>query len=228
MKIESLINTTEHDINNRQWNPYLGISINNKTFTLEYITAFMNWAADRAKDCAAVLVVDVIQRINNEVFNRSKPLAAIERTFKKADEILQICSEAYATLPSEKKERIVILEWPDIMRDETFLFNSQIVKSAFEENQHFKEVLTGITRRNLGEITARLSEQQIESLSHYLLYELPEVFAGFHHDGIHFNLNVYPGKISSIYTELLDQDCFKPIYDQLRIPGEIALIEAYS
>ncbi len=38
IKLETLINTTEIEINNRQWNPYLGISINNKTFTLEYIS----------------------------------------------------------------------------------------------------------------------------------------------------------------------------------------------
>jgi tRNA-dependent cyclodipeptide synthase len=228
MKIESLINTTEIEINNRQWNPYLGISINNKTFTLEYISEFMNWAADRAKDRAAVLVVDIIQRINNEVFNRSKPMAAIEKTFKKADEIFQLCSEAYSSLPPEKKERIVIVEWPDIMHDETFRFNSRILNSAFEQNLRFKEVLIAITRRNLGEITARLDEQQIESLSRYLLYELPEIFAGFHYDGIYFNLNVYPGKISSIYTELFEQECFIPIYDQLHIPGKIAMIEAYN
>ncbi len=228
MKIESLINTTEIEINNRQWNPYLGISINNKTFTAEYISEFMNWAAERAKDRAAVLVVDIIQRINNEVFNRSKPMPAIEKALKKADEILQLCSEVYATLPREKKERIIIVEWPDIMYDDTFRYNSQILNRAFEQNLELREALVAITRRNLGEITARLDEQQIGSLSHYLLHELPEIFAGFLHDGIHFNLNVYPGKISSIYTELLGQECFIPIHDQLRIPGKIAIIEAYN
>jgi len=228
MKIETLINTTEVEINNRQWNPYLGISINNKVFTLEYISAFMDWATDRSKDGVAVLVVDIIQRINNEVFNRSKPMVAIEKAFKKSDEILQICTEAYSKLPTEKKERIVIVEWPDVIQDEVFCLNSQILNSAFELNQRFREVLISITRRNLGEITARLDEQQIKSLSHYLLNELPEIFAGFHHNGIHFNLNVYPGKISSIYTELFEQECFKPIYDQLCIKGKIALVEAYQ
>lgn len=228
MQIESLINTTEVEINNRQWNPYLGISINNKAFTLEYITEFMDWATDRSKDCAAVLVVDIIQRINNEVFNRSKPMAAIEKALKKGDEILQICTKAYSTLPTDKKDRIKIIEWPDVMQDKTFRYNSNILKSAFEQNKRFKEVLISITKRNLGEITARLDEQQIESLSQYLLNELPEIFAGFHHEGVHFNLNVYPGKISSIYTELFEQEYFKTIYDQLCITGKIAMVEAYQ
>jgi len=60
------------------------------------------------------------------------------------------------------------------------------------------------------------------------LNELPEIFAGFHYDGIHFNLNVYPGKIFSIYTELFEQEFFKPIYEQLCITAKIAIVEAYQ
>jgi len=153
MKIESLINTTEAEIYNRQWNPYLGVSINNKVFTLEYISEFMNWATEQAKDCAAVLVVDIIQRINNEVFNRSKPIAAIEKALNKGDEILQICTTAYSSLSTEKKDRIKIIEWTDVVQDETFLWNSKILNRAFEQNLRFKEALISITKRNLGEIT---------------------------------------------------------------------------
>jgi len=228
MRIESLINTTQVEIDGLQWNPYLGISINNKIFTTEYIFEYMNWAAEKARDRAAVLVVDIIQRINNEVFNRCKPMAAIEKTFRRADEILQMCNDAYRALDGEKKEKIVILEWPDIMYDEMFQFNSKILNAAFEENQKFKETLIAITRRSLGEITNRLDEQQIETLSHYVLYELPEIFAGFNHNGTHYNLNVYPGKISAIYTDLFEQECFKPIYSRLQLVGKIAIIEAYK
>lgn len=227
MKIASLINTTESAVNSRQWNPYLGISINNKAFTPEYISGFMAWAAARSKDGVAVVVVDIIQRINNEVFNRSKPMAAIEKTFKKSGEILQVCAAALSGLSAGEQERIVIIEWPDVMQDETFRLNARVFSRAYEQNRSFKDFLIAITRRNLGEITSRLDEKQIEALSRYVLCELPEVFAGIHHKGIHYNLNVYPGKISSIYSELLQQEWFKPIYDQLRIAGKVALAEAY-
>lgn len=228
MRIESRINTTEREILDRKWNPYLGISINNKIFTRDYIADFMNWAAERAGVSAAVLVVDIIQRINNEVFARAKPMAAIEKAFKKADEILQLCMDAHAQLPPEKQKRIVIVEWPDVVQDENFCFNARILNNAFEANPRFKDALISITRRNLGEITNRLDEQQVELLAHYLLNELPEVLAGFHHKGIHYNLNVYPGNLYTTYTELLEQEWFSPIYKQLRLTGEIALAEAYS
>ena len=228
MKLESMINTTELEINNHQWNPYLGISINNKAFTLEYIHASMIWAADRSKDGAAVVVVDIIQRINNEVLGRSKPLPAIEKALRKSDEMLQLCSKAYAKLSAAEQERIIIIEWPDVMQDEIFRRNARILNNAFEQHHKFKELLTSMTRRNLGEITNRLDEEQIESLSNYILNELPEIFAGIHHNGIHYNLNVYPGNMSSIYAEFLAQKWFKPIHDQLCITGEIAIIEAYN
>ncbi len=62
---------------------------------LECIAELMDWGA--------VLVVDIIQRINNEVFNRPTPMAAIKKTLKKEAKLLQICTKAYATLPTEKK-----------------------------------------------------------------------------------------------------------------------------
>jgi len=68
---------------------------------------------------------------------------------------------------------------------------------------------------------------QVETLAQDLLNELPELVTGFRHGGIHFNMNVYPGKIASIYSELRELDCVRPIHARLRLLGEIASLEAY-
>ncbi len=227
MRIETLINTDNTSVQACEWNPYLGISINNKTFTQEYIYKFMNWAASNSKDGAAVLVVDIIQRINNEILGHAKPAAAIEKAFRRADEILELCKISYDALTEEKKERIIIIEWPDIMYDKIFEHNARIFNDAFEHETKFKNALISITRDNLGAITGRLDEAQIERLTHYVLSELPEIFAGFTYKNIHYNLNVYPGKILEIYTRITGLDCFEAIRGRLLIKGKIALAEAY-
>ncbi len=227
MRIETLINTDIASIEAREWNPYLGISINNKAFTQEYIYKFMDWAALRSKDGAAVLVVDIIQRINNEILGRAKPLAAIEKAFNRADEVLALCKNAHDSLSPEKKERVVILEWPDIMYDEAFAQNARVFNDAFENETAFRNALIATTRENLGAITGRLDETQIERLTHYALSELPEIFAGFNYKGVHYNLNTYPGKILEIYTRITGLDCFEAIRAKLLIKGKIAIAEAY-
>lgn len=227
MRIETLINTDIAAIEAHEWNPYLGISINNKAFTQDYIYKFMDWAASRSKDGAAVLVVDIIQRINNEILGKAKPLAAIEKAFSRADEILALCKSAHESLTAHKKERIVILEWPDIMYDKAFENNARVFNDAFENEPEFRGALIATTRENLGAITGRLDESQIEKLTRYVLSELPEIFAGFNHKGVHYNLNVYPGKILEIYTRLNSLECFKAIRGRLLVNGKIAIAEAY-
>lgn len=223
----SYFNTTESEIDERCWNPYLGISINNKAFTSEYLFAYMDWATERAKERAAILIVDIIQHINNQIFDRSKPISAIEKAFRKADEIHSICDEAKSKLPDEKLEKLVILDWTDIVYDEYFQHNLAIIKEEYTQNEAFREALLEITKRNLGTILKRLNEDQITALNQYLVNELPELITGFRHDGIHYNLNVYPGRIASIYAELLKLDFFRKIHSRLRMIGTIASVEAY-
>jgi len=223
----SYFNTTESEIDERCWNPYLGISINNKAFTSEYLFAYMDWATERAKERAAILIVDIIQHINNQIFDRSKPISAIEKAFRKADEIHSICDEAKSKLPDEKLEKLVILDWTDMVYDEYFQHNLAIIKEEYTQNEAFREALLEITKRNLGTILKRLNEDQITALNQYLVNELPELITGFRHNGIHYNLNVYPGRIASIYAELLKLDFFRKIHSRLRMIGTIASVEAY-
>lgn len=227
MRILDIAGAGREELERRVWNPYLGVSINNKAFTAEYLEAYMRWAAPRAKERAAVLVVDVIQRINNEVFDRSKPVAAIERAFRKAGEVLALCRETASRLPDEMRERLVILEWPDIVQDDCFHHNLAVLKEAHGRDSDFRGLLTGITRRNLGAIVGRLDEGRIEALSQYLLYELPEIIAGFRHGGVHYNLNVYPGAMSKTYSELMESPCMRRLLPRLRFIGRVAHAETY-
>ena len=72
-----------------------------------------------------------------------------------------------------------------------------------------------------------MNDDQVETLTQYLVNELPELITGFNHDGIHFNLNVYPGNIASIYAQLLELEFFRTIHSRLHLLGEIASVEAY-
>ena len=57
--------------------------------------------------------------------------------------------------------------------------------------------------------------------------ELPELVTGFMHRGVHYNLNVYPGSIDSIYDEFSGQPFWSEIRDRLRFIGPISSVEAY-
>lgn len=227
MQITYCFNTTEAEINSRKWNPYLGISIQNKAFTPEYLAAFVRWSTARSSQKTALVVVDILQRINNEIFDRSSPLSALSKAFRKADEIHARIGEALAVLPSGMRETVEILEWCDIVDETYFLHNYRLLTGEYETNRPFRDFLVGLTRNNLGSIVGRLQGCDVEHLSRYVLMELPELVTGFVHGNIHYNLNVYPGAISKIYLELSQQDFWSNIRKNLRFIGPFSSAEAY-
>lgn len=228
MRIENYIHTTPEEIDSRRWNPYLAISINKKTFTRCYIDAFINWALPRSREKVAIVIVDVLQQINNQVLGPYKPAAAIEKAFRKADEIHLICQQAIAELTDDERSRLLVLEWPDIIEERFFLHNARLFKRAYAEDPAFRDALMGVSRQNLGAILERLGVEQLEHISRYMLYELPELVTGFVYDGCHFNLKVYPGALVSLYQQLSVLDCFARITPELLHIGPSASIEAYA
>ncbi|MFZ5811155.1 MAG: hypothetical protein ACOY4F_03855, partial [Thermodesulfobacteriota bacterium] len=98
MEFRDIFNTTREAIESKNWNPYLGISINNKYFTQEHIAAFASWGVEYCRDGFALLVVDILQRINNEVFDKSKIEKAMSKAFRQSDVILDACRQAVSTL----------------------------------------------------------------------------------------------------------------------------------
>lgn len=227
MRIASCFQTTVDEIDAKRWNPYLGISINKKTFSREYLDAFLDWSLPRSSQKVAIVLVDVLQQINNQVFDRSKPATALEKAFRKADELRTLCQAAVDQLDSRNRDKVVLLEWPDIIDEQFFLHNACVFNRAFEEDLDFRNALMELSRQNLGSISERLGVEQLEHISRYILYELPELITGFVYDSCHFNLNVYPGAIFSVYEQLRGLDCFARLAPELRIIGPFASAEAY-
>lgn len=221
------LDNSQSDIENKKYNPFLGISINNRKFTHEYLETFMNWGAGVAKEKTAVIVVDLIQRINNEVFDRSKPIKALEKALRKADEKREICAEVYNSLSEDVKEKVKVIEWVDVIEPEYFIHNLTLLKEEYKANPEFRADLYSITSESLGTIVNRLQESEIAALSMYYLNELPTLISGVIHEGIHYNLNVYPGPLGEGYGYLVGREYFKKLLEKVRIIEKPVFIEAY-
>ena len=226
MRYADIFNTTEADIAARCWNPYLGISVRNRYFTQEAIATFARWGAAHAKERFALLVVDIIQRVNNEVFEKKPAAKAFERALEQSDLIREYCRSAVAALPQEQRSKVVILEWADIV-DETYAWNRELMFEYFESCPEFREYLTKTVSSNLGSIVERLKGGDVETLCQYLLYEIPELICGFMHQGVHFNLCVYPGSLAFLARDLMNRDFFQELFAKMRPLGPMANAELY-
>jgi tRNA-dependent cyclodipeptide synthase len=227
MEFKDIFNTTHEAIESRHWNPYLGISIKNKYFTPENIAAFTSWGVEHCSDGFALLVVDIPQRINNEVFDKSKVEKALRKAFRQSDVILDACHKAVATLPARMQDKVIVLEWPDIV-DSVYSRNTRLAFDYFQEDEAFRDYIVKAVSDNLGSIVTRFNQEKLLTLCNYVLYELSEFLCGFKHQGIHYNLCVYPGSITSLTRDLLQQDFFQPILAQFGFHGPMAHAEMYA
>lgn len=226
MRYADLFNTTREEIEARRWNPYLGISIRNRYFTPEAILAFARWGAQNAREGFALLIVDILQRINNEVFERAHPGKAIEKAFRQADPVLESCRCAVAALPEELARKVVIVEWADIV-DETYAASRKLVFEHYESCPEFRDYMARSVSQNLGGIVDRLREGDLDTLCQYILYEIPEFLRGFVYKGVHYNLCAYPGSIAFLTRELVGQDFFAPLLARMGAYGPMAHAEIY-
>ncbi|MDO9631117.1 MAG: hypothetical protein Q7I92_04360, partial [Humidesulfovibrio sp.] len=131
MRYADVFNTSVEDVEACRWNPYLGISIRNRYFTQEAILEFTKWGVAHAHTRFALLIVDILQRINNEVLDRAHTGKAIEKAFLQSDPILEYCHKAVDALPPEQRNKVVIVEWADIV-DDAYAWNRGLVFEYFE------------------------------------------------------------------------------------------------
>lgn len=226
MRIANVYHTTAGSMAAGDWNPYLGISIRNKYFTPEAILAFARWGARHARESFALLVVDILQRINNEVFERAHAGKAIEKAFRQADPVLEHCRAAVAALPEDLRQKVVIVEWADLV-DETYAENRRLVFEHYDACPEFRQFMARSVSQNLGGIVERLRDGDLDTLCQYILYEIPEFMRGFMHRGVHYNLCVYPGSIAALSQELVQQDFFAPLLARMGGYGPVAHAEIY-
>lgn len=226
MRFADIYNASQESIEAGAWNPYLGISIRNKYFTPEAILAFTSWGAQHARERFALLVVDIIQRVNNEVFERAPAAKAIEKAFRQADPVLEHCRAAVAALPQDLARKVVIVEWADIV-DQTYAANRKLVFEHYESCPEFRSYIASSVSQNLGGIVDRLREGDLDTLCQYILYEIPEFLHGFVHQGVHYNLCAYPGSITFLTRELVRQPFFAPLLAQMGSYGPVAHAEVY-
>jgi len=226
VKIVDVYNTSLAEMEARKWNPYLGISIRNRYFTQEAILEFTKWGVAHAHTRFALLIVDILQRINNEVLDKAHTGKAVEKAFLQSDPILEYCRKAVDALPPEQRDKVVIVEWADIV-DDAYAWNRALVFEYFESCREFREYITGSVAKNLGNIVARLKDGDLETLCQYVLYEIPEFICGFMFQGLHYNLCAYPGSITYLTRDLVKQEFFQPVLSKLRTYGPVAHAEMY-
>lgn len=220
MKIKTIIGATRKEIESKNFNIFVPISLGNKWFTKENIKRYILWALKYSKEDIVVVIADKLHQINIEVKDHYKPERAkrkVERISMKIEiEIMEIVE----TLRAEEQARIIILRWKNIDQENKYLSMKEEIYSEFHKNKLFREIIVDIVKESVKKLKNRnFNEREILKLSEYVLNELPVFLYGVECNHKLYNLHPYPvfTKICALVNKIQGGD-FPNLYTKINKP----------
>jgi len=225
VKINEILNGTINEIEERQYNIFIGISLGNKYFTKEHIKSYLKWALDHTKDKVALIIADKIQAINYEVRNGYSKERAMKVSLKLGNRIKEEVQQIISSFPKKDQNRIVVLHWEEI-ETKKHLEQVSILFKEFNSNKEFYNEIINIVKENI----KSLNESEYEKLAHYVLNELPTFINGCYFNNELYNLIIYPGLggIDYLSIGLQTKTKYRELSERLEIKNKVIIIEGYA
>lgn len=233
MKIATYLNTSKEEVQSKQHNIWIGISLGNKYFTREAIGEYIRWALNYTKDDVLVAIVDDIHALNYEVFDGRSKDSSLRRARKKGDEKAIEVQKIIDGLPEKNKKRVHIARWTDLINSKYHSYRQRVLFDEFDSNKKFRDHVLSIIKEARGDRIKELSKKDVEYLAEYILREIPVFINGAKYktkDGWKtYSLIPYPGltKLDELFIGLQNREMFPELADKLKITDKIAILEAY-
>ncbi|MEK7102747.1 MAG: tRNA-dependent cyclodipeptide synthase [Patescibacteria group bacterium] len=228
--IKEYLNVTPEEIEAKEHNIYIGISLGNKFFSPEHIKEYLLWALKYTKDDVLVLIADRIHAINYQVFNNYKEARAISRALRigkdKHDEIEKVIEE----FPESQRKRMHIIGWEEVVNTSAYSNNIAIIKEQFASNTDFHDAIFTMIDDSLGQRARDLSNEKKELLSNYILEEFPILLCGIDFGGKEYTLFPYPGigYMDKVMDNIIQHKEFPDLFDKVTfLKKEVAKVEMY-
>ena len=235
MKIVRYLNTTKEEVESKKFNIWIGCSLGNLYFNEQNIKEYILWALQYTKDKVLVVIPDRIHAINLEVLDGYSRERSHKVALRKGDEKVQIVENIIKTLPEKDKQRIVVARLSDVEKSKYHDYRIKELFEEFNKKGDFYKTIISIVNENSKVKTKKLTQEQLEKLSEYVLSEIPIFLNGAKYGGKPedggktYSLNIYPGlgSVDYLLNDLQKSTLFPELSKRLKITDEIAILEAY-
>jgi tRNA-dependent cyclodipeptide synthase len=234
MRIDNYLNTTKQDIENRNFNIWVGISLGNKWFTQENIKEYILWSLDHSKDGIMVIIGDTLHAINLEVLSTMKKETALAKAIKLGGEKLFEVQKLIRELPESEQKRIEIARWDEVTDSDEYRNNFQVFKNEYATNDQFRNRILQIVKEGRPDrqsTISKLNQAKLDRLAEYVLNELPILVNGITSriTGHIYTAIIYPGISDLDYLKigLNNKTEFPELANKLTIQNKIAVLDGY-
>lgn len=235
MIIKKYLNTTKEEVESKEFNIWIGISLGNRYFTKENIKEYILWALENTKEDVLVVIGDGLHAINLEVLDGLQKVTAIKKAIRLGDRKQAEVDEILSELSKEKAKLIKVVRFQHVTASKYHEYRLAVLLNEFKKNQSFHDFVVKCVKENKKVNENNLSNKKLDDLAMYILKELPLYINGAkygglpEHGGKTYLLQAYPGLglIDRLLIGLQDERSFPGLAQKLKITDKIPILEAY-
>ncbi|MDQ5976452.1 MAG: hypothetical protein QG664_365 [Patescibacteria group bacterium] len=192
MQLYKIRGGNKEELESKQYNIGIGISLGNKWFSVDNIVALTKWALPYTREKVIIYVADSIHAINVEVRNRVTFQSALKKVDKLGSDILeQTRLVLESELPGADLAKITYCKW-DGLANKKYKDKVDYLNELYRNDGNFQKSITSIVRGFTSKETRHFSDANILRLGQYIIEELPELINRVPMNGVECDAYVYP------------------------------------
>jgi tRNA-dependent cyclodipeptide synthase len=173
MQLYSIRGGSKQELENKQYNIGVSVSLGNKWFTPENIVEAVKWSLQHTREKVVIYVADSIHAINLQVRNRISYEKAIKITTRLGENLFLKVKEELSDLPPDQLQRIEYVKWNEII-DEKFREKLSYLSSEYKNNKEFIDFIHSIVKDHISKEERVFLEDDIHKFGQYIVEEMPE------------------------------------------------------
>jgi len=228
VEIKQAFGLTPAEAGEKKHNIWIGISMSNRKFTPENIEALILWALENTKEKVLVWIPGRMQTTNYHYFDKMDRSKALKKAFDEEDRFKKIVQDILNNLPEVKRNRVTIANFDDTHTPK-YIRHQEIFYREFAEQGDFYESIMRIVEDMITARGRTIEKGRAESLSVYVLQELPMFLDGIqtlYSDDL-YTLIPYPGsgKLDELEVDIIDGKRFPELTKKLKLENKVGILD---
>jgi tRNA-dependent cyclodipeptide synthase len=226
MKISRSIGIPVQEILNKQHNLWIGISFGNKFFNSENLVTTINFALSYTKDKILIWIPGRLQATNYRYFEKLSRAKALKKAFE--DELIKKQNINYILQSIPDQDKIVLANYDDLGTKQ-FINQKEVLYREYSKEELFYDEVIEVVRDIVKVRNRTDSKDRLESLSLYIIQELPLFLDAVRttEGSEMYTVILYPGlgKLDELVEKIKTGDQYKNLRDNLKIKHQTGIAD---
>ncbi len=227
MIINKCLGVPKKEIEDGKHNVWIGVSLGNKWFTKENLKKLIDFSLLYTKESLFICVPGRLHATNLRYFDNLSRADSLKKAFELGDNKLLEVQDIVSNLDDKDKSKIILGNYDDVLTPK-FVKQREVLMREFAEKGEFYNSVIEISNEMIESRGRTQSNERSESVSLYILQELPLFLDGVVKIGteIVYTAIFYPGlgKLDYLVADILNNNSFKNLREKLNISYHTGIV----